>query len=146
MHNNLVNYFGYVLWSHCLPESEHGPAALGVAVPLEPVEVLGAGRRLPHLAARARPVAALLPPRHGADVHRVVRVRLQEVEPRPQRRRHRGLLLAAAGGVLRLDLGPEGVLPDAAVRVEEVGRALQLDVVELDLAVPLCWRLPLNLN
>ena len=128
-----------------LPESEHRPAALGVAVPLEPVEVLCAGRRLPHLAARARPVAALLPPRHGADVHRVVRVRLQEVEPRPQRRRRDGLL-AAAGGVLRLDLGPEGVLPDAAVRVEEVGRALQLDVVEFDLAVPLCWRLPLNLN
>ena len=107
------------MWSHYVPESEDGPAALGVAVPLEPVEVLCAGRRLPHLAARARPVAALLPPRHGANVHRVVRVRLQEVEPRSQRRRDG--LLAAAGGVLRLDLGPEGVLPDAAVRVEEVG-------------------------
>ena len=121
-----------------LPQPEHWPAALRVAVPLEPVEVLRAGRRLPHLATRPRPVAALLPPRHGADFHAVVGVGLQEVESRPLR--------PLARGVLRLDLGAEGVLSDAAVRVQKVRRALELDVVELDLSVPLCRRLPLDLE
>ena len=125
-----------------IPESENGPPALGVAVPLKPVEVLCAGRRLPHLAARPRSVAALLPPRHGADVHGVVRVRFQEVEPRPQRLRGRFL----AGRVLCLYLGAEGVFPDAAIRVEKVRRALKLNVVELDLAVPFRGRLPLDLD
>ncbi len=63
-------------------QAEDGVAAARVPAPLEPVEVVSAGRRLAHLAARGRRLAALLSPGHGTHLNRVVGVRLQEVEPK----------------------------------------------------------------